>query len=332
MTTFSTTTSVESSGPRRHPIAGWRIVARKELADQLSSVRFSILMILTALAGLAAVNSAANEIRDVAASASGSPSIFLLLFTVSPARIPSFLELIGFLGPLLGIAFGFDAINGERSAGTLPRLVSQPIYRDDVITGKFVARLVTISLALLALVAVVSGFGIVQLGITPDLGDLARIVSFAGIAIVYVGVWMSFAVLVSVISSRSATAVLTCIGVWLVLTLFAGFIFGGIAGVLSPAGDDASVEDVIDNARTELALSRISPEQLYNEPASVLLNPQIRTIGIVNPEQLDQAVPDTLPWDQSVLLVWPHIVALVAITVLMFITAFIVFMRQEVRA
>jgi len=36
--------------------------------------------------------------------------------------------------------------------------------------------------------------------------------------------------------------------------------------------------------------------------------------------------------DQSLLLVWPEIVALIALTVLCFVAAYIAFMRQEVRA
>lgn len=316
----------------RAPGRGWLIVARKELADHLLSVRFAILLVLMALSGLAAVNSAANEIRDVASSASETPSVFLLLFTISPDRIPSLLELIGFLGPLLGIAFGFDAINGERSSGTLPRLVSQPIHRDDVVTGKFVAGLALITLSIVIVVAVVSGFGIVQLGTTPTAGDLARLATFVGVAVAYVGVWLAFALLVSVITRRAATAVLTAIALWLILTLFGGLIFGAAADFVSPAGDDATLEETLDNARTEIRFSRISPEELYNESASVLLTPQIRTIGIVNPQALDQALPDALPWDQSVLLVWPHLVALVAATAIIFTAAFLMFLRQEIRA
>ena len=57
----------------------------------------------------------AAPIRDAADTASSTPSIFLYLFTLSPDRVPAFYEFIGILGPLLGIAFGFDAINGERS-------------------------------------------------------------------------------------------------------------------------------------------------------------------------------------------------------------------------
>ena len=318
-----------SAAPRQR---GRWIVAEKELADNLLSVRFAILLIVLALVGLAAVNAAAGEVRDVASAASGTPSIFLLLFTVSPGRIPSFLELIGFLGPLLGIAYGFDAINNERSGGTLPRLVAQPVHRDDIISGKFVAGLATIALAIGVLIAIVSGYGIIQLGGTPGAGDWARIITYGIVSIAYIGVWLAFAILVSVLTRRSATAVLTCIAVWLALTLFAGLIFGAIADVISPTGDDPTVTELIDNTRTELAVARISPEQLYNETASVLLNPQVRTIGIVSPEQLDQAIPDTLPWLQSVLLVWPHVVALVAATVVMFIAAFLWFMRQEIRA
>lgn len=318
------------TGTRSRP--GWRIVARKELADHLQSVRFAILVGLIALAGLAAVHSAAGDIRDVAATASTTPSVFLALFTLSPDRVPSYLQFLGFLGPLVGLAFGFDAINNERSSGTLPRLVSQPIHRDDVITGKFAAGISLIALTIVSVTAVVSGYGIAQLGITPTTGDLARIVTFTAIAILYIGVWLAFAILTSVITKRSATAVLTCIAVWLILTLFNGLIFGIAADIVSPAPNGATAEEVIDNARTEITLSRISPEELYNEVSTVLLNPQIRTIGIVNPQQLDQAVADTLPWDQSMLLVWPHVVALTAAAITMFIAAFIVFLRQELRA
>ena len=110
------------------------------------SVRFLILLVLVALAGLAAVHSAAGPIRAAADSATQTPSIFLYLFTLSPQRVPAFHEFLGILGPLLGIAFGFDAINGERAQGTLPRLVAQPIHRDEIINGKFVAGLAAIAL------------------------------------------------------------------------------------------------------------------------------------------------------------------------------------------
>ncbi|PWG73798.1 ABC transporter permease, partial [Enterococcus hirae] len=76
----------------------------------------------------------------------------------------SFLTFLGFLAPILGIAYGFDAVNGERAQGTLPRLVSQPIHRDDVINGKFVAGLSVVGLTMVVVTVIVAGLGIVLLG------------------------------------------------------------------------------------------------------------------------------------------------------------------------
>ena len=78
-----------------------------------------------------------------------------------PSPVPSFVALVGFLAPLLGIAFGFDAINGEQiREGTLPRLLSQPIHRDDVVNGKFAAGIGMIAVAVTATMLLVAGIGL----------------------------------------------------------------------------------------------------------------------------------------------------------------------------
>src|SRR4051794_36336036 len=165
---------------------GWRIVARKEFTDHIHSVRFVILVVLMALAGLASVHSASGPIRSAAAATTDVPSIFLYLFTLAPDRVPAFHEFLGILGPLLGIAFGFDAVNGERAQRTLPRLVAQPIHRDEVINGKFVAGLGAIALALAVVMAVVVGYGMLRLGIGPTTADFVRMLAFFVVAVVYI--------------------------------------------------------------------------------------------------------------------------------------------------
>ena len=215
--------------PARRYRGGWRIVARKEFADHVHSARFVILIILLALAGLASVHSASGPIRDAADKASSTPSIFLYLFTLSPDRVPSFYEFIGILGPLLGIAFGFDAINGERSLGTLPRLVAQPIHRDEIINGKFVAGIGAIALGLGCLITMVGGYGALRLGVGPTWSDVIRLIAYFAVAVVYISLWLALAILLSVTCRRAATAALAALAVWLVLTLFAGLIAGIVA-------------------------------------------------------------------------------------------------------
>lgn len=312
--------------------AGWRVIARKELADHLLSVRFTILLLLVGLAAAGTVYAAAGAIRDVAADAAGTPSLFLRLFTLAPERLPAFVGLVGFLAPLLGIAFGFDAVNGERAQGTLPRLLAQPIHRDDVVNGKFAAGLTVIAVILVALVLLVAGVGIIRLGAVPAGEDVVRLLVWLLVAIVYVGFWLALATLCSVALRRAATSALVAISAWLVLTLFGALLTGLLADALRPVGPQSPVDEVLANARLEQTLARVSPATLFSEATGALLNPRVRSVGLVLPVQLDRAVASALPLDQSILLVWPQVTGLVALTVVCFAAAYIGFLRQEVRA
>lgn len=339
-TTTLTTEPEGSSGKRSRP-SGWRIVAAKEFADHLLSVRLYVLLLLVGLLGVGAVYAAAGTIRDVAPNATEDPALFLRLFTVAPERFSSFsfLELslsyfgiIGLLGPLLGIAFGFDGVNNERAQGTLPRLVSQPIHRDDVINGKFAAGIAVITLNTVLLTAVVAGLGIFRLGLRPETAEVARLLAYLAVAVVYAGTWLAFALLCSVVLQRAATSALVSIAAWLIFTMFASVFAGLLADGIAPAGDNATFDEALRNARMEITVSRFSPESLYREATITLLSPETRSVDIVLPEQADRAVPGVLTLPQSMLLVWQQITALVALTIMLFAAAYVSFMRQEIRA
>jgi ABC-2 type transport system permease protein len=226
--------------------------------------------------------------------------------------------------------FGFDSINGERAQGTLPRLLSQPIHRDEVILGKFMAGLAVIAIMLTSLVIFVAGIGIFRLGLTPTVAEVSRLLVWLVFAIVYVAFWQGLATLVSVRTNRAATSALIPVGVWLVLALFGGFIFGAVADILSP--DDGTQAGLIANAQTEHLLSQLSPITLFQEGSTVLLDPEVRTTGLLTLEQVDRALVSELNLAQSLGVVWPQMVVLLAMTSAMFALAYVSFMRQEVRA
>lgn len=332
---MSTSTSAADLGSPAAPATrfrgGWRIVAHKEFTDHVRSVRFLVLVALISLAGLAAVNSAAGPIRDAAEAASETPSIFLFLFTLSPERVPAFHEFIGILGPLLGIGFGFDAISGERAQHTLPRLVSQPIHRDEIINGKFVAGLSAIGLALAAVMAIVGGYGALELGVGPSWGDLARVGAFYLVALVYVALWLALAILLSVLTRRAATAALTAIAIWLLFTLFGGLIAGVIADAVHPIDAESGAEQVLRNAQLDLDIRRVSPDQLYRDATGVLLNPSQRSTGILVSDQTG-ALPSELPLRDSLLLAWWQLITIIGAAIALFTAAYLRFLRQEVRA
>ena len=306
---------------------GWRVVARKEFADHLRSIRFIVLAAILAIVTAATVVAAAGGIRSVASQAMGVPGIFLRLLTIEspPVPFPFIFVLMNFLGPFLGIAFGFDAISSEKSAGTLPRLLAQPIHRDEVIIGKFVAGLTIIGMMLIATTIFITGLGMFRLGLSPTAGEIGRLFVWVIVAIIYVGFWLALAILLST-RAGVATSILASLGLWLVLIFFGGFIFSGAANLLAPGDDEVAV------AKAEILLSRISPAVLFSEASTVLLDPTQRTVDLVTVEQADRAILSNLTLSQSLSVVWPQVVGLVAISTVLFGLAFVSFMRQEIRA
>ena len=80
----------------------------------------------------------------------------------SPAASPlPLVALLTFLVPLIAIGLGFDAVNGEHNRRTLSRILSQPIYRDALLFGKFLAGLFTLAISLIALWLLVIGLGLI---------------------------------------------------------------------------------------------------------------------------------------------------------------------------
>jgi ABC-2 type transport system permease protein len=329
---------VRSTQPPSRLRGGWRIVARKEIADGLNSVRFAVLLGLVTLAGLLSVEQSAQDLRELTdRGVSELPSVFLGLFYLSSERVLSFsftfYELVGLLGPLFGIAFGFDAVNAARSNGTLSRLVSQPIHRDDVINGQFAAGLTLISIALTTMTVLVCGLGILRLGAHPDGEQLVRLIVFLVLSICSVGMWLAFGILCSVLFRQAAASALVSIATWLLFVIFATSIAGILADRIAPVGDDARPADVVHNQQIDQTIERISPKTLYVEASRAVLSPLVVSLDVTPAENLDGVLPDTqLDLRQSLLLAWPQLVTLVAITVVLFGVTYIAFMRQEIRA
>ena len=162
------------------PWQGLGVVTLKELSDHFTSTRMRVLEWLVVLTALAAVYGAIQQVRDVTAE---DPFLFLRLFTTSREPLPSFVAFLSFLVPLMAIGLGFDAVNGEHNRRTLSRILSQPIYRDALLFGKFIAALTTLSVSLIALWLLVIGLGLIMLGIPPGGEEMARALADRGFLI-----------------------------------------------------------------------------------------------------------------------------------------------------
>jgi ABC-2 type transport system permease protein len=306
------------------PWQGLGVVMLKELSDHFVSARMRMLEWLVVLTAVAAVYAAITQVRDATAE---DPFLFLRLFTTARDPLPSFVSFLGFLVPLMAIGLGFDAVNGEHNRRTLSRILSQPIYRDALLFGKFLAGIITLSISLIALWLLVIGLGLLMLGVPPGSAEIGRALAFLGVTIAYASVWLALAMLLSVIFRSPATAGLVTLGIWLFLTVIWPALTPAIAQILVPSDDAATLVTITQT------LARLSPSTLFGETVLALLHPTTRTLGPIYLSDLEGAVMGApLPLSQSLLVAWPQIVGLLAAAILLFVGGYVAFQRQEVRA
>jgi ABC-2 type transport system permease protein len=316
---------------------GWITIAGKELADHLLSIRLYVLLVVLGIAALIPLYFVGEDVRTAASSASGYPAIFLYLFAYAPQNVNfgplsfTVMAFIAIAAPLLGVAFGFDAVNGERHQGTLPRLLSQPIHRDDVINGKFAGGLLAITLALLVVVLVITGFAMLRLGIVPKPDEIVRLILWLAVTVLYVALWLAFGMLLSVVIRRAATSALVGFGVWLFVAMpFIGPLLVSLLGGFLAQGANSRAQ----YASTIQWVSRLLPGQVYAEASAALLSPNLTSVSAseIYSAQAQQQIPTLLTFDQSLMLILPQIVIIFALTIGCFALAYARFMRQEVRA
>jgi ABC-2 type transport system permease protein len=303
---------------------GLSVVLLKELSDHLTSIRMRVLEWLVVLIAVAAVYGAIQQVKEVSAK---DPFLFLRLFTNSREPLPSFVSFLSFLVPLMAIGLGFDAINGEHNRRTLSRVLSQPIYRDALLFGKFLAALATLTISLLALWLLVIGLGLLTLGLPPGGDEMARLLVFLVVTIAYAGVWLALAMLFSIIFRSAATAALVTLGLWLFLTV----IWPALASAAAQAFISPDEQGML--LSTAQFLARLSPSTLFGECVLAILHPGTRSLGPVYLSQLQGAVLGApLPLKASLLVAWPQIVGLISAMILFFVGGYVVFQRQEIRA
>lgn len=280
-------------------------VFRKELADHFTSWRFIILFAIVLVVGVFAIYFDAQYIRQ---SVTESRFVFLQLYTTSGQALPMFIFFIAFFMPIVGITLGFDAINSERNRGTLSRLLSQPIFRDAVINGKFLAGAVTITIMLTSIILLVAGLGLRMIGVPPSSEEAIRLFSFLIMSIIYGTFWLGLSILFSILFYRVATSALASIALWMLF--IAMFVFPFFAQM----------------GQFGVTVMLISPITLFWQIVTITLIPTARLLGQV------MQTPSPLSLSQSMLLVWPHLVSIIALTVVCFAISYIKFMREEIRS
>ena len=309
------------------------VLISKEISSHIRSWRFLVLVILILLTFCASIYVSFTGLKQSLNNVQDPDSTFayLKLLTSSDNTIPPFHVFLNFLAPLLGIALGFDAINSEQNAGTLTRLIAQPIYRDNLLIAKFFSPLIIVAVLFTSLVLFMIGAGILITGINIEMQEVIRIIGFIFISLIYVAFWLSLAILFSIVFRQGATSALTCIGIWLFFTIFFPIVVNLIVRPFIPDPNYISEGEYIAWNEIIINLMRLSPSQLYSDATTSILMPSIRSLGPISMEQMIAAIPMPLSFMDSIMNVWPQITGITAAMMICFALAYFLFMRREIR-
>lgn len=337
------------------------LVAGKEFADHLASRRFALVLLLfLILCSVSLYEGVEKYSEKLAAYSDGTAPAQKFLgypdwMPEKPSLLVVFLNLTSMVasyGPLLAIATGFDLITRERWSGSLKTLLSRPIFRDEVITGKalggFAALVLAMSIAVLIALALLLLFAIV-----PSPAELGAILVFWLVSLVYLFTFFSVALLASSVAADSGSA--------LVWSLVAIFVFSSVVptagGILTDAvaGTPPDMPDTSDPQLPEeewlqyreelrsfdehqnsikMAVSLLSPQRNYLELSLAITS--LRFSMWINPDPFALRTPhpgeDSLPdLPGLIALIWQPIVAMLALPAVFFGAAYTRFMRMDLR-
>jgi ABC-type transport system involved in multi-copper enzyme maturation permease subunit len=118
------------------------------------------------------------------------------------------------------ILLGFEAVSGEKERGTLRLILSNPVGRIRLLTGKYVAVLSSAVIPLVAgLLTSLLVIGIFLPSVL-SLANLARIALFFVLALAYLSLFAFLSLLMSALIPRSSVALLVLLAFWIFFAFF----------------------------------------------------------------------------------------------------------------
>lgn len=319
------------------------VVALKEYSENIHSIRFKLLVLIfisliliSAYEGakqyqlsLKVYNQAVNNLLE-----QSSDAMEINLNLPKPSILTAFsLSLplgIAVVGAILGIFLGFNAISGEREGGTLNFLLTQPLFRDEILNGKILGF--TMLVFTVILISGLFSLGVIAFltGVFPTGDEFWRVLVFFATLFIYIFFFVSISVLFSIVLKTSVDALLASIAVFVILNMLLSPLAEVAASMLYPLPIESFAEtstvkfSAIFEKQTALkrCLDYVSPTRNLEETGAVILNPYLSNAG------QDMSIRHSLP--ESIVFVWSNIVALILTMTVPFIASYILFIKQDI--
>jgi ABC-2 type transport system permease protein len=146
--------------------------------------------------------------------------------TVLPAKpeintlsiLANLTEYVSIVGAILAVILGYNTLIEEKESGGLKLILSRPVYRDRLLTGKLLGNAAVIA-ALLGLVFVFNVTLLVAVrGVWPTGGEVLRLAVFIGLSFAYMLIFLTVSMLLSIRMKSSANVFLVVLVLWMLVS------------------------------------------------------------------------------------------------------------------
>ena len=187
-------------------------------------------------------------------------------------------EYVSIVGAILAVILGYNTLIEERESGGLKLILSRPVYRDQLLLGKWLGNTAVIAV-LLGLVFLFNLILLVAIGgLVPTGAEVVRLFVFVLMALAYMLIFLSMAMFLSIRLSDSATVFLVSLVIWVLLSFVLpqmaetqmanSSVVNGISGVVNQIPQDTAVSQAINALSPTWHLRNIGGQLLQFAPGS----------------------------------------------------------------
>lgn len=230
-------------------------------------------------------------------------------------------RVVGSFAPIIGIVLGFDAIVKEVKSGSMNVLLTHPVFRDNIITGKIIGSAICLFLVLSISISISTGAMLTISGIPVGVEDIIRIGIFTLLTFFYVLIFLGIGVIVSVIVKNSSNSLIYSIAIWLLFTILFSQII--LSGTYIATGE---VEGSVEKAA---GLLNLAPGHHYAQ--LTMGENDVGWRGTLGGDSTVKGIFDArftlTQWFNEF---WTNLVVLIVTPIILLIIAFITFLRKDI--
>jgi ABC-2 type transport system permease protein len=191
-------------------------------------------------------------------------------------------EYVAIVGAILAIMLGYSALTQERESGGLQLILTRPVFRDQLITGKILGNGLVIAL----LLGIIFVFNVALMMVVghaiPTVGEVTRIALFMLASLAYMLVFLVVAVLLSINMKSAASVFLVSLVLWMTSafvlpqmaqTLMANStVVNSISGTTNQIPQDTAISKTVSLLSPTWHLRSIGAKLLEVTPGSAALS------------------------------------------------------------